>query len=434
LIVPENWRKPKGRQLKLNLIIVPARAHPAREPIFFLIGGPGQAATDAAAGFVDSWERGDHDVVLLDFRGTSKELRLDCMLGGSDENPQEYLEPLFFEGTRYRSCAVALAKKADLTQFTTPNAIQDLDALRIAMGYDQIDLEGTSYGIWEAIAYLHAFSAHVRAAILSGLVPLSNRAPLYLPAAAQRAFDTLVSECQSDGACATAYPQLHEDLATILRRLEERPAKVRVEHPVSGKPIELSLKASAFVDGLRVMLYSVENGRHIPRLLQAALAGDYQPFAQAALHYSRDFKNGIRTGLLLSVTCPEDVARIRSEEVASAVAGTFIGGYRVRGQMAACAVWPRAKIPEDYFASFRSNVPTLLISGNLDPVTPPQWGVETRKTLPNSLHVIVPGAHVSSNACLDGLGRRMFETGRLKDLDASCVAEIHNPSFVLPDT
>jgi pimeloyl-ACP methyl ester carboxylesterase len=432
-IVPENWQRPMGRQLKLHVVIVRSRSQSVREPIFFLTGGPGQAATDAASGFTTSWERENHDVVFLDFRGTSADLRLDCALGGSDDDPQEYLEPLFFEGARYRACATALSKKADLTQYTTPAALKDLDALREALRYDKINLEGTSYGTREAIAYIHAFSHHVHAAILSGLAPLSDTAPLHHAAAAQRAFDVLVSQCQAQSACAAAYPHLHEDLATILQRLHDRPAKVTVGDPVSGTTIELSLRASAFGDGLRVMLYSAESGRRIPLLLEQALAGDYRPFAEAALHYSRDFKNAIRIGLLLSVTCPEDVARIRPEDVARAGMGSFIGDYRVRGQMAACSVWPQGRIPKDYFAPFHSEVPTLLISGNLDPVTPPEWGDETRKALPNSVHVIVPGAHVSANPCVATLGRRLFETGTLADLDTSCVAAIHNPPFALPD-
>ena len=235
-MVPENWGRPQGRQIKLNLIILPSRSQPAREPIFFLSGGPGQAATESVTSFTTSWEREDHDVVLSDFRGTSADLRLDCALGGSDDDPQGYLEPLFFEGARYRTCAGVLSKEADLTQYTTPAAIKDLDALRQALGYDKINLEGGSYGTREAIAYIHAFSSHVRAAILSGLVPISDTGPLHHAAAAQRAFDILASQCQTDSACNAAYPHLHEDLATILLRLRDRPAKVTVGHPATGAP------------------------------------------------------------------------------------------------------------------------------------------------------------------------------------------------------
>ena len=432
-IVPENWGRPQGRQIKLNLIILPSRLQPAREPVFFLSGGPGQTATESATIFATSWEREEHDLVLVDFRGTSADLRLDCALGGSDDNPQGYLEPLFFEGTDYRTCAAALSRDADLTQYTTPAAVKDLDALRQALGYDKINLEGGSYGTREAIAYIHAFSPHVRAALLSGLVPLSDTGPLNHAAAAQRAFDILVSQCQADSTCNTAYPHLHEDLATILQRLRDQPVKVTVGHPATGAPIELSLPASAFGDGLRVMLYSTQSASRIPLLIKRALAGDLRPFAEAALHYSRSLRNSVRVGLLLSVTCPEDVARIRPEEIARATAGSFIGDYRVRGQMAACSVWPRGKIPKDYFAPFRSEVPALLISGNLDPVTPPKWGDETRKTFPHSLHIVVPGGHVSDDSCLDSIGRRFFATASVTALDTGCVTQIRNPPFAVTD-
>src|SRR6185437_2589205 len=131
--------------------------------------------------------------------------------------------------------------------------------------------------------------------------------------------------------------------------------------------------------------------RRVPLLLKRARAGDYRPFAEIAMEHGRGLKQDVAMGLLLSVSCSEDVNRIRPEEVAKATAGSFIGDYRVRGQMAACSVWPKAQLAPDYDTPYRSNVPVLLVSGNLDPVTPPRWGAEAAKYFPNSLHIVVPG-------------------------------------------
>jgi pimeloyl-ACP methyl ester carboxylesterase len=415
----------------LKVIVIPARSKQPGEPVFFLSGGPGQAATADAAYAATSWQRQDHDVVLVDMRGTGEGHRLDCQLG-SDDELQAYLVPIFFEGSRFSACREELEKKADLTQYTTPIAMQDLDEVRQALGYGKIHLEGGSYGTRAALTYLRMYGQNVRSAFLSGLSPLSNRSPLFHAAAAQRAFDLTVAECEAEAPCRAAYPHVREDLAAILQRLREKPARAQVSHPVTGAPAELLLSEPAFTDGLRVMLYSAERGRRVPLLLQRARAGDFTPFAEAALQSSRGLRSALRFGLLLSVTCSEDVARIRPEEVDRETAGSFIGSHRVRGQMAACAEWPKAEVPEDYFRPFTSEVPVLLVSGNLDPVTPPQWAEEARKSLPNSLHVVTPGGHTAGNECIDSLARELFRRGTVQGLDTRCVAALRNPPFVLP--
>jgi pimeloyl-ACP methyl ester carboxylesterase len=429
--VPENRRTGQGRTLPLKVIVIPARSQRPGEPIFFLSGGPGQAATADAAYLATAWERQNHDVVLADMRGTGEGHRLDCQLG-SDDELQAYLVPIFFEGSRFSACREELEKKADLTQYTTPIAMQDLDEVRQALGYGKIHLEGGSYGTRAGLTYLRMYGQNVRSALLSGLVPLSNRSPLFHAAAAQRSFEQLVAECAAEASCHAAYPDPKGDLAAILQSLREKPARVQVTHPVTHTPAQLTLSEPAFTDGLRVMLYSAERGRMVPLLLRRAREGDFTPFAEAALQSSRNLRDALRFGLLLSVTCSEDVLRIRPEEVEKETAGSFIGSHRVRGQMAACAEWPRAQVPEDYFRPFTSEVPVVLVSGNLDPVTPPQWAEEARKSLPNSLHVVTPGGHTSGNPCVDSIGSQLFERGTVQGLDTSCVAALRNPPFVLP--
>lgn len=429
--VPENRDRP-GRMLPLKVIVLPARSATPREPVFFLAGGPGQAATELAPGFAGAFHRDNHDVVLMDVRGTGEGHRLDCALGGTDENVQSYLEPLFHEGAGYAACRDALAPAADLTQYTTPRAMADLDELREALGHERIILEGGSYGTRAAIAYINAYGSRVKAAMLSSLAPLENRAPLYHASAAQRAFDLVADQCAAEAPCRAAFPDVRGDLAAILARLRTAPGRASVPHPVTGARTDVSITASAFGDALRVFLYSGESSRQVPLLLSQARAGDLGPFARAALQSSRGLANGVRMGLLLSFTCSEDVHRIRPEEIARATAGSFIGDHRVRGQIAACSVWPRGEVPADYYRPFRSDVPVLLVSGNLDPVTPPHWGEAARATFPNSVHIVMPGGHVPGSPCVDSLARRLYLTGTVRGLDMSCVAAERLPPFALP--
>jgi pimeloyl-ACP methyl ester carboxylesterase len=433
--VPENRTAGRGRMLPLKVIVIPSLAPRAatKAPIFYLSGGPGQAATEATW-LAGSWHRDEHDVVLVDLRGTGEGTALDCPSGRSDDDPQSFLRPYLSQGTGFAACRDELSKRADLTQYTTTIAMMDVDELRQALGHERIAIEGGSYGTRAAMEYIRLFPGRVHSAVLYSLVPVENRAPLFHARAAQRAYDLMVGQCEAEAPCRAAYPDLKSHASTIMRRLEAQPARVTIPNPATGQTTEVTLTASGFADALRVMLYGIENERRVPLLLSRALAGDYRPFATAGLESNRGFSKAIRTGLLLSFTCAEDTWRIRPEEVGRESAGSFLGSVRVRAQMAACSVWPKGKVPAGYYRPPVSRVPVLLVSGNLDPVTPPEWGEIARRRFPNSVHAVVPGGtHTPTNACIEGLARTLFATGSVKGLDPGCVAREPIPPFALPE-
>jgi pimeloyl-ACP methyl ester carboxylesterase len=418
------------RVLALKVVVEPAKSKEPLEPIFWLPGGPGGNATDDAVWLGNVPMRDEHPVVLLDPRGSDPETGLECPSPSAD--PTRLVSPMFGPDVSFwRTCRDALSQRFDLTRYTTPLEIEDLDALRRALGYDKIDLIGGSYGTRYGIAYIHAHEDHVKAALLTGLSPMSFRTPLYHAESAQRAFDKLAQACDVEAACHAAFPAVRQNLADILADLRRSPARVTIDDKVSDKPAEATLTADGFADALRVMMYSVKNGRRVPLLLARAKAGDLKPFAQLAVDNNRGFLGSLRTGLLLSVACPEDTARIHPDEVAPATAGSFVGDARVHGQMAACAIWPQGAYPASYFAPFRSDVPTVLVSGELDPVTPPKWGEEARKTLPNSIHLVTQNAHAAVDACVAGIALKVFRTGSVQGVDTSCMAKDPLPPFEL---
>lgn len=432
-LVPENRALAGTRMLALPVTILSARSSRPREPIFILAGGPGQPGTELLPHYHDTWRSQDHDIVLLDVRGTGDGNALNCTLGGSDADLQGYFNGFLADGTGYAACGDELRKRADLSQYTTMIAMRDLDELRQALGYRKINLEAGSFGTRAAITYIRMFPQHVHAALLFSVVPVENRAPLYHAAAAQRAFDLLVGQCRADAKCRAAYPDTAGDLKAVLDRLNVEPARVRVRSPATGDPTEVRLSASGMADALRVMLYSLENGRRVPLLLQRARAGDLTPFAEAGMQSSRWLTLAIRAGLLLSFTCAEDVARIRPDEVAKETAGSFIGAQRVHNQMAACSTWPKRAVPAAYYRPLRSRVPVILVSGDLDPVTPPMWGEIALRHFSRGIHMVIPGGHTPTNSCIDDLGRRLFLTGTTRNLKRDCTAATVIPAFELPD-
>jgi pimeloyl-ACP methyl ester carboxylesterase len=430
--VPEDRAKPTGRILSLRVVVVPARAASPREPIFVLSGGPGQGAAGQAGGYLDGALRREHDIVLVDLRGTGASNRLDCRPGAPGDL-QAYLAPIFSDRALIKACRDALSKRADLALYTTPIAMQDLDEVRQALGHAKINLYGGSYGSRAGIVYMRAYPARVRAAVFMSLAPLSARSPLPFAAAVQRAFDSVIGDCRAEPACKDAYPDPHADLAAILARLKQEPVRVELPDPVTGAPASVLLTDAGFGDGLRAMLYSSGSGRRVPLLLQRARAGDYAPFAVMALALGRNLSNGLATGLTLSVSCPEDVARIRPEEVAPATVGSFVGDRRVRDQMAACEDWPQNPMPAGYFRDYPTTIPTVLVSGRLDPATPPSLGEEMARSLPNSIHLLTPAGHSEQGDCIDSIAAELFRTASVQGLDTSCVGAMKLPLFVLPD-
>ncbi|HEX8171844.1 MAG TPA: alpha/beta hydrolase [Thermoanaerobaculia bacterium] len=432
LPVPENRERPTGRMLPLKIVVLPAHsAQPAREPVFFLTGGPGNAATNNAPQLVEFQERQTHDIVLVDARGTGEGHALNCPIPGSDGNLQLYLQPLFADVAAFRTCREELQKTADLTQYTTLHIARDLEDARRALGYEQIHLHAVSYGTRLAIAYMQLFGAHVRSAMLNGLAPLANRNPLYMPANAQQGLDVLIEECNAEAACRQAYPTIRADVDEVMRRLRQAPARVQVKHPATGAAAEVLLTDITFSDMLRTMLYAQWiSTREIPALLQRAKAGDLTAFADLAVRSRAGMFRGFALGAAMSVLCSEDIPRITEEDIVRETAGTFAGDYRVRSNIAACAEWPKAQLPATYFQDFRSNVPVVFVSGKGDPVTPPRWAEAVKAQFPNSLHLIVPGGHVPMNECIDAIRAGLFRSANIATLDTSCVAALRNDPFV----
>src|SRR6266567_4561729 len=350
----ENRRTRTGRKLPLKIILIHARQpHPDQGPIFYMAGGPGEAATELAD-LVLGWADADeHDVVLVDERGTGDGHRLDCKSPESDDNLERYLNGPF-DSEIARACREELQKKFDLSQYTTPNFVDDIDEIRAAMGYDKINLNGGSFGTYAAQIYMRRHREHARSAYLTSLVTLTNRVPLYHAEAAQLGLDQLFKNCDQDAACHAAYPRFRENFAAAVR----------------------------------TMMYRSQKARELPFLIEQALAGDFSPFAEAALRSSRDIYSGGRMGLHYCITCNEFVRRIRPEEVEPATRASFLGSWRARDQMAACKHWSKTDLPVDYFEPFSLETPAVLVSGATDSASPPKWGEVVKAYMPNAIRVV----------------------------------------------
>jgi pimeloyl-ACP methyl ester carboxylesterase len=431
--VYEDREANSGRMIHLDLVILHTTgSDPKPDPLFYLAGGPGQANVGIFRAYLESWIRQDRDIVFVNVRGTGGDNNLQCQLHGGDSNIQGYLEDPF-DAQEFEACREELSQSFDLTKYSTPVAMDDLNDVREALGYKQINLIGSSGGTRSSLIYMRRHPETVRSAILIGVAPLALRNPLYHSAGAQHALDLLFEECSEDSPCSEAFPNLEEEFWTVLERLEDGPVQVEIAHPVTEEVVEVRISLHAFTEAIRSMMYSVRLSRRVPLYIHRAFLGDFKPITEMVIRLERGSQLGLSLGLLLCVTCSEDVARIRPEDIEKETRGSYRGDVRVRSQMAVCGIWPKTELPENYADPVEVDTPVLLFSGTMDPVTPPRWGEEAARHLPNSLHVVVPGAHGVFGICIDNIMREFLTKGSARDIDISCVQTMTLLPFELPE-
>jgi len=437
LEVYENRATRKGRKININVLVLPATGEPREpDPVFYFAGGPGSGATEDAPGVARGLAkiREHRDLVFVDQRGTGGSNVLDCPLF-DPKDPQSHLGH-FLPPDAVRKCRQQLEPKADLTLYTTTIAVDDIDDVRAALGYDKINLFGGSYGTRASMVYLRRHPKNVRALWLQGISLTSQHLPRDYPRDAERALQGILSECVADPACNKAFPDVKIDAKAVLDRLMKGPVEVEIQERGSSDRLKVSLSRDLAAEAVRYMLYNAQYALRIPLYLHLAAQGDFAPLAQGALFFRRNLVGTGSNGLFLSVTCAEDVPWIKAGEGERLAENTFLGDYRLRQQREACALWPRAKIDSDYVKPITSDAPVLIVTGEWDPVTPPSYGETLARSLKNSLQIVVPqGGHglggLEGTDCLDRLTAKFIETGSTNGLDTSCIKTIRRRPFAL---
>lgn len=430
LKVPENRQTRTGRTIDLHVAVVPAlRPESAPDPLFLLAGGPGQGARGYGAFVPAAFKevRRSRDVVLVDVRGTGASNPLECDLG----DPLEFLGMVGSEAIDLTPCLQEM--KGDPRFYTSEPIVDDLDDVRAALGYERINLWGGSYGTRAALVYARRHPESVRSVVLDGAAPFEIELPLHNGWGAQRALDRLLADCAAEPACRAAFPRLGAELREVLARLDRAPAAVSLRHPQTGRPVELTLSRSAFGSAIRGMLYVPTHASLIPYMVHAAAQGDFSPLAALSLETAAWSTETMSLGMTLSVLCTEDVQRITDEEAERAVRGSFLGSAEIDLWRGMCSKWPRGPLPAEVDRVRPLRTPALILSGDLDPVTPPRWGEAMKGHFPEALHVVVPGAghNTSATGCVPDLIAGFIEKGSAAGLDATCVKTVRRPPFVI---
>ncbi len=440
--VPEDRSAPASpgrRTIKLRVAVVPALEPPALpDPIVYISGGPGEGSIGAAPGLAEAYAElhKKRDFLLVDLRGTGESTPLLCDGTETRKGVQAFLDE-FLPSAMVRACRAKYAAQTDFSRYTTDASIDDLNDIRAALGYQKLNLIGGSYGTRAVQVYLRRHGEHARTATLFGVVPTGLRLPLDVAKDAHQALLGTFDECAGDPECHAAFPDLRGDLAKVLARLDKEPARVPLADPSTGAVTDLVLTRDGFAQALRYMLYGPTSAVQVPLYVHLAAQGNFQPIAETAQIFSGFLSSGA-DGIYLSITCSEDVPFFSEAEAAQAVRDTFLGDFRIRQQKAACAEWRVPPVDKSFLEPVTSNVPTLLVSGERDPVTPPAYGDQVARTLSNSRHLVVAdGAHefggMKNADCVDRISADFIASARLdaQGLDTSCLASIARPPFQL---
>lgn len=425
LQAPENHDAPNGRKIALAVAMIPARSQTQSDPLVIIAGGPGQSILDSYPMLHPALSdvRRSRNILLVDARGTGGSHLLQCNeITSLDETFEGSDDPAQMRALTER-CRDRLAKTSDLRFYGTGDHIRDIDLLRTTIGVEQLNLAGISYGTRVAQQYAARYPTHTRTVTLDSIAPntlvLGQEHARNLDAAIKQQF----ARCGAETACKRNIGDPATLLAKVRTTLQAGGlAPVRYRDPTSGEWREQVPRFDHLSGLLRFYAYRPESASMLPLILHDASEGRYETLLSQARALSGDIGDSMALGMHLSVSCTEDPEiQVRPEDE-----NTIMGNSMAEFIQAQCEVWPKGKRDADFRKPLSGNVPVLAISGEFDPVTPPRYGDEVVKTLPNSRHLVLPGQghSVLTTGCMPKLFAQFVETADAKKLDASCLKRL----------
>ena len=433
--VPENRADPKSRTIDLEVAIVKSDSTlPAKDMVVYLAGGPGQSATETYPEIAGAFAplQKHHDILVLDQRGTGHSNPLSCPVV---EKAQEGQADLPFEAARataeIKQCLAEVEKTADPRYYTTTVAVADLEAVRQALGAPKFDLVGISYGTRMAQQYATAHPDAVRSIVLDSVAPNTLILGETFASDLERALKLQADACVATPACNKAFGDWRKTLLALHAQLDAKPVPdVTFRDPRTNEPVTRTVTGDTLAGLVHLFAYNAEASALLPLDVAQAAKGDYVPLLGQTQIGRGDLDGGMNAGMQLSVMCTEDAPFLkpRPED-----AGTLLGTLPIERIQTACAVWPRGEMPKDFHQPFKSSIPTLILSGERDPVTPPRFAEEVLKGLSNGRVLSLKGMGHGELmiGCMPKLVNEFIDKLDPKQLDAECLKRIGPvPAFV----
>lgn len=432
LRVPEDEARPDGRQIALFIARVPAvSGRKAPDPLLLIAGGPGMGASEMYPGVAQAFARTrrERDILIVDQRGTGRSNPLRCE---SDTAPDANADMATFLAES-RRCHDALAVRADLRQYTTSVAVRDLERVRAALGIEQWNLYGVSYGSRVAQHYLRKHPKRTRSVILDGVVPPGLALGPDIALDAQAAFERILARCDRDAACSQRFGDTRAHYETLLARLRAAKVPVTIPDPTTAAPRRIEFGPAHLGVVLRLQSYSAATASLLPLALHEAASRDnLVPLAGLFAMSLRGVGDAMAAGMHNSVVCTEDLPFVDFDRLdRGKLEATYIGTEQIDALREVCSYWPRGPLDADFRKPLKSDVPVLLLSGGDDPVTPPAYAERAMQQLSRARHLLLPSqGHGQIGAtCMDRVVARFIRDLDPKELDAGCLSSVRPAPF-----
>ncbi len=439
--VPLEHAKPAGPVIKLAIAILRARdAGREPDPLVMLQGGPGGGTIDTyAASMATSALRAHRDIVLFDQRGTGKSLpALKC--AESIENTRATAEIVLDHDTalkRYwaatQACRERLVREGQsLSAYDSLENAADIDSVRSALGYERVNLYGVSYGTLLALHAMRLRPEILRSVILDSVVPPQTNFVIEATRAENRALTELFAACAAAARCASDYPGLEQIYLAQIERLARAPARARMVDPETGRAFNTVIDGDAFRAILFQSLYSTELIPLLPQLIFDVRDGNFGTLGNIGGLFT--FDQSVANGMYMSVICAED-ADFKPADAVSPELRPALARYAVQDAaefQAGCRAWNVEPLPGSVDDPVVSDLPTLILNGRFDPITPPRNGEDVARTLKRSFVFTFPNTGhgaLQSESCAADIAGAFLDTPDMPPASA-CLGALSAPRFV----
>ena len=418
--------------IELSVAVVPALTlEPAADAFVPIAGGPGMSSINFYVGWASAFERvrQHRDILLIDQRGTGKSAPMTC------DVDDEIVEGAYTEEDTLRAVEDCLATLPyDPRFFTTSVAVTDLEALRAALGYDALNLYGSSYGTRVAQHFARRYPDRARAIIIDGVVPPQLPLGPEIATESQRAIDRVLDRCSEDPACAGQFPDIHQDFQQLRDTLRENVIPVRVPNPVTGQVETLDFSNDHMAAAIRMFLYNHRTLALLPLLIHEAADGNLVPIAAQFQMIVVALNEALNIGMHNAVMCTEDAPFIDFAAVdRAALDASYLGPLQLDAIRTMCSVWPKGLLDDDLRLPLATDMPVLLLSGDSDPITPPRYAKLAAVDMSNAwlLTGKYQGHGLGIVGCMPRLIGKFIDTLRLEDGEADCLDDSFSMPFFL---
>lgn len=430
--MPLDHRGAVGGDIDVFVAVIPALSSQILDdPLVVFSGGPGQASSEMGALVIRAFKsiREHREIILIDQRGTGKSTPLRCVEDEAKDND--------YSAAKYTAFIQACRANYDIAveYFTMENVIADSHAILEALGYHKVNLWGASWGTRSAIHYLRRYPDGVRTVIMDGVLPPDIGIFESSSLSATRALNKLYEACELDEACTKAYGNIDDIIDELIVKANNGALMYSGADPVTGERVSQTIDFMTLVQNIRGILYAPQKATMLPMALDNLNQGDGRAF-MALTSDGGMMSKSMYLGSTLSLLCGEEVPRISAERAKEIGANHITQDTYYQYWLAACKAWPSLGGDDDIHAPLVSEVPMVILSGELDPVTPPSMGEHLAKSFANSRHFVVQGVghNVSYQGCVPKMLGTFLKEADVSVIEDECLAKMKRPAFAVPLT